>query len=106
MLFESELPFNLSVQLDMFNSHTGAILGGLVDHELTVNGSFNGTPVLTNESISITHDLLKKLLESDKLIMRVGVNTGGNDVILNLDNGLGVTLKADVLYGGSMDINN
>lgn len=106
MLFESELPFNLSVQMDMFNSHTGVILGGLVDHEMKVNGSFNGTPVFTNESISITHDLLKKLLESDKLIMRVGVDTGGNDVILNLDNGLGVTLKADVLYGGSMDINN
>ena len=49
---------------------------------------------------------LKKLLESDKLIMRVGVNTGGNDVQLNLDNGLGLSLKADVIYGGSMDINN
>lgn len=106
MLFESELPFNLSVQLDMYNSQTGAILGGLVDHEMKVAGSFDGTPVLSNESISITHDLLKKLLESDKLIMRVGVNTGGNDVLLNLDNGLGLTLKADVLYSGSMDINN
>jgi hypothetical protein len=106
MMFESELPFNLSVQLDMYKSTTGEILGGLVDHEMLVNGSFDGTPVLTNESISITQDLLKKLLESDMLIMRVGVNTGGNDVLLNLDNGLGVTLKADVLYGGSMDVNN
>lgn len=105
MLFESELPFNLSVQLDMLNSQTGAILGQLVDHEMVVNGSFNGTPVLTNESISITHELLDKLLESDMLIMRVGVNTGGNDVQLNLDNGLGLTLKADVLYGDS-GINN
>ena len=106
MMFESELPFNLSVQLDMYKSTTGEILGGLVDHEMLVNGSFDGNPVLTNESISITQDLLKKLLESDMLIMRVGVNTGGNDVLLNLDNGLGVTLKADVLYGGSMDVNN
>lgn len=105
ILFESELPFNLSVQLDMLNSQTGVILGELVDG-LTVNGSFDGTPTLTNQSISITNNLLDKLMNADKLIMRVGVNTNGNDVILNLDNGLGMTLKADVLYGGSIDINN
>jgi len=106
ILFDSEMPFNLDAQLYTFNSQTGQNTGELLDDELVIKGSFDGNPVPSEASVSITHDRLKRLMEADKLIMHFGVDTGNQDVYLNLDNGLGLTLKADVYYGGSLDLNN
>ena len=106
IMFESEMPFNLSAQFYTFNSKYGVVTGTLLDNELVINGSFDGAPVPSEANITLDHDLLKKLLEADKLIMRYAVNTANQDVNLNLDNGLGLTLKADVFYGGSLDFSN
>ena len=106
ILFDSEIPFNLKAQFYTLNSQTGQVTGALLDNELVIKGSFNGQPVPSEAGITITHDRLKQLLESDKLIMHYGIDTEGHDVFLNLDNGLGLTLKADVFYGGSLNFNN
>ena len=106
ILFNSEIPFNLKAQFYTLNSQTGQVTGALLDNELVINGSFDGRPVPSEASISITHDRLKQLLESDKLIMHYGIDTDNHDVFLNLDTGLGLTLKADVYYGGSLNLNN
>lgn len=106
IMFNSQMPFNFTVQLYPLNSMTGAAGSPLLDEELLVNGSFDGNPVMSEGSITLTNQKLQELLDADKLIMRIGVNTGNHDVILNLDNGLEMTLKADVYYGGSVDLNN
>ena len=51
----------------------------------------------------VTHDLLSHVMQSDKLYLKLGVDTDGNDVQLNLDDKLKVTLKADVLYDGNVN---
>ena len=106
IMFNSQMPFNFTVQLYPYNSQTDVVGIALLDEELLVNGSFDGNPVMSEGSITLTNQKLQQMLDSDKLIMRLGVNTGNNNVILNLDNGLEMTLKADVFYGGSVDLNN
>lgn len=106
LLIDSEMPFNLDAQFYTLNPHTGAISDSLLVNPMHIGGSFNGTPVHTETAISVTKERLAHLVESGQLVMRFGVNTDGNDVILNLDNGLTVTLKADVIYGGEVDLND
>lgn len=104
--FDSELPFNLSGQLYTLNSKIGHVTDSLMVNPMYIGGSFDESSVKTETVIDVTHDRLKHLMEADQLIMRFGVDTDGHDVRLNLDNGMGISLKADVLYGGSVDINN
>ena len=52
------------------------------------------------------YDTNLQLMKSGRLMMRFGVDTDEHDVWLNLDNGLGITIKADVIYGGTIEINN
>lgn len=105
MLFDSEIPFDLKAQLFTINSQTGLVTDSLLTNGLEVRGSYDGRPVQSEAVVSLTQGHLQSLLEADKLLMRFVVSTDNHDVILNLDNGLGVTLKADVIYGGSIDIN-
>ena len=106
ILFDSEIPFNLSGQLYTLNSNSGHVTDSLLTHAMHLNGSFDGNKVRTTAEISLTHDRLAHLLAADKLIIRFGVDTDNKDVVLNLDNGIGLTLKADVIYGGSVDVND
>ena len=106
VLFDSEIPFDLAAQLYTLNSETGVITDSLMVNPMHIGGSFDGTSVHTETGISVTHERLMHLVEADKLVMRFGVNTDCNDVILNLENGLSVTLKADVIYGGEVELNN
>ena len=105
MLFDSEIPFNLRGQLYTLNSMTGQVTDSLLTHVMHLNGSFDGNKVRTAAEIDVTHERLDHLLAADKLIVRFGVDTDSNDVILNLDNEMGLTLKADVIYGGSVEVN-
>lgn len=106
ILFKSELPFNINAQFLTLNTATGMVTDSLLTNELQLKGSFDGSPVETEANISITHDLLESVMAADKLIMRLGLDTDGNDVMLNLDNAIDVTLKADVLYDGAIEVNN
>ena len=106
ILFDSEIPFNLDGQLYTLNPMTGQVTDSLMTNAMHIGGSFDGTPVRTEAVIDITRDRLAHLMASDKLIMRFGVNTDGRDVLLNLDNGIGTTIKADVIYGGSVDLSD
>ena len=106
ILFKSEIPFNLSGQLYTLDSSTGRITDSLMTNAMQIGGSFSGDPVLTNAEINVTQSRLSHLLEADKLVLRFGVNTDNHDVILNLGNSIGMTIKADVIYGGEVSVNN
>ena len=103
--FDSEIPFNLNGQFYTLNSMTGHITDSLMTTPMHLNGSFDGSTVRTKAEITLTHDRIEHLLAADKLVMRFGVDTDSRDVRLNLDNGIGMTLKADVIYGGSVNVN-
>ena len=102
--FDSEIPFNLNGQLYTLNS-MGQVTDSLLATPMHLKGSFDGSNVRTTTEISLTNAHVTHLLAAEKLMMRFGVDTENNDVILNLDNGIGITLKADVIYGGSVEIN-
>ena len=104
ILFDSEIPFNLSGQFYTYNSRTGRINDSLMTTPMHLNGSFDGTEVRTTAEVSLTPTRIAHLLAADKLILRFGVDTDNHDVRLNLDNGIGLTIKADVIYGGMVDI--
>lgn len=102
--FRSQMPFKLNAQFFTYNSATGEITGQLLDNPLVVEGCYDGTPVYSNTSVTITDEVLRRLMEADKLILNAEVKTEDHDVFLNLENGFGVTLKGDVIYDGSMDL--
>lgn len=106
ILFDSEMPFTFSAQLFTLDSLTGRVTDSLLTNEMVVNGSFNGVPVPSEATISVTQSRLQHLFEANKMVMRLGMDTDNHDVMLNRRNGLGLTVKADVIYGGSVDINN
>lgn len=106
IVFESKMPFRLNAQFFTYNSRTGQITGQLLSEPLVIAGCYDGNPVPSNTTVSITDEVLRRLMEADKLIMNVDVKTEDHDVFLNLENGLGVSLKADVIYDGSIDLNN
>ena len=83
----------------------GQVTDSLLATPMHLKGSFDGSNVRTTTEISLTNAHVTHLLAAEKLMMRFGVDTENNDVILNLDNGIGITLKADVIYGGSVEIN-
>ena len=100
--FDSELPFNLQAQLYTVDAETGLVTDSLFTNEHFINGSFNGASVRTESVISVTHQRLANLMSANKLYMRFGVDTNGKDVYLDLEDALGVTLKADIIYGGDI----
>lgn len=103
--FNSQMPFNLSAQFFTLDSLTGQISDSLMAEALRINGSFDGTLVKTDANISVTHERLNSLMAANKLIMRLGIDTQNKDVYLNRENGLGVTIKADIFYDGQIEIN-
>ncbi|MCR5646609.1 MAG: hypothetical protein K6F96_09580 [Bacteroidales bacterium] len=106
VVFKSQIPFDLKAQFYTYNSQTGQITGRLVDQPVDIKGSYDGRVVLSEANLSITNEVLQRLIQADKLIMQFAVDTDGHDVVLNLANSFGLTIKADVIYGGSVDINN
>lgn len=106
LLFKSQMPFNFGVDLYTYNSQLGMITDTLLVNGLDVKGSFDGSVVRSEGSIDVTQSRLNSLLNADKLVMRLGLDTENKDVTLNRENGLEMIIKADVLYGGTMDVNN
>lgn len=104
IIFQSEMPFNFDAQFYTIDEQTGRITDSLMADPLRINGSFDGKPVNTTADISITQSRVNSLMAANKLIMRLGVNSQNQNVFLNLANGLGVTLKADVIYDGQVEV--
>lgn len=101
---DSELPFDLSVQLCTLDSNTGEITDSLLTEEQPVKGSYDGTPVTTDFTFDVTQERLKHLLTSNQLVMKFGLSTAQHTVWLNRANGLSVTLKGDVIYNGELNL--
>ena len=105
VIFDSEIPFNLNGQLYTLNPYTGHVTDSLLTNPMHFAGSFDGRRVRTTAQISLTPERIDHLLAAEQLLMRFGVDTDNQDVRLNLDNRFGMTIKADVIYGGSVDVN-
>lgn len=104
--FNSKFPFNLNAQLYTMdeNGHMGE---AILDSELAINKWTPGSPVVpTSTTVTVTQERLDNLIKSKNLILKAALNTGSTSSTINLNNSLGLIIKADVIYGGELDINN
>ncbi len=98
--FDSEMPFNLNAQIYTLDPETEQITDSLVMNPLHIGASFTGKPVHSEAQISVTHKRLEHLFKSKNLMMRFDIDTDGHDAVITTTSGLGISLKADVIYGG------
>ena len=106
---DSRLPINLGAQLYLLDAKTGMILATLLPTEELIKGKFddldaNPKPETTSFEISITQDLLDRFMQANKIKMNFKLDTNSQDICLNSRQGLGITLKMDVIYDGDVNI--
>lgn len=105
MTFESELPFNMEAQIYTTDPETGAVNDSLLGATQTIQGAFvPNTSARTEVIIALTQDRLNKLLANRHLLVRLGLDTEDNDVSLNVEDGIKITVKMDVIYDGDIDL--
>lgn len=101
ILFASELPFNFTADLFAYDSGAGNVVDTIAK-DLRVNGSFDGTPAEMEFVVDLVKDLtprrLDNLKKADRFIVSLGLDTDAHNAVLNLDNSIGVTVKAEVAY--------
>lgn len=104
MVFNSTLPLNLDGKFYLYDSKQGVVLDELLSTtgEL-ISASFDGKPVTTNVSITVTEDKLQEAFQADGLIMMYEVDTDAHDVTLNIDQKLDMFLKAKMKYNGNVE---
>ena len=105
VIFNSRMPFNIKASLYSFNSQTGLRTGTIMEN-LSIPRTPDGNPVQQSQVIALTQATMRALMESDKVLMELNVDTDSQDVWINYDDGLDMILKADVIYGGTVDVNN
>jgi len=103
MTFNSTLPLNLNGKFYLYDSQQGVILDELVTEGELIAASFDGRPVTTNVSVSVTEERLQKALRADGLIMIYEVDTDAHDVSLNTAQRLEAFIKAKVTYNGNVE---
>lgn len=101
ILLDSELPFNFTADLFAYDSVAHQVVDTIAK-DLRINGSFDGTPSETLFVVDLVKDLsprrLDNLKKASHFLVKLGLDTDAHDAILNLDNSIGVTVKADVAY--------
>lgn len=104
LTFESEIPLNLMAQLYTTDEETGRVTDSLFVQPKEIKGSFDGTSKTTELTAYITNELLNHLLNTKHLVMRFNVNTEEQEVVLNMEDKIHLSLKADVFYDGDVDL--
>ena len=99
---ESEIPIDFDADLYSYDSIFGRITDTIATNVI-INGSYDGHPVVSDASISISQSLLENMRDSNKVLMRLKLDTNGKEVLLNRNMRLGVALKADIIYKGSIE---
>lgn len=106
---DSRLPINLSAQLYTIDATTGQVSDALLPAVEQIKGKFddldvNPKPVTTSFVISITQDKLDHFMKANRIKMDFGLDTNSQDIVLNSRQGLGITLKIDVIYEGDINL--
>lgn len=102
--FESRLPFSIGAQLFAYSSVTGKMTEIMSNGHL-LSGAYGNNSEKTETIVTVNHENLGDFLASDKLIMKLGITTDGHDVQLNVNtNALGMVVKAEVEYGGEVEL--
>ena len=94
----STLPINLNGSFYLFDSLSQQVTDTLFENAALVAASYDGKPVATNRSIEITEERLQKALHSNRVIMRLHLDTGMQEAVLNARQGVEVFIKGSASY--------
>ena len=104
LTFDSTIPFELKGRFLMYNSVTEHIAGVLLDETTLIGASYDGQPVQTSVTIALTENQFQDMLDSDRLILDLQLDTDGHDVVLKTDQRLQFFAKAKVEYDSTIEL--
>ena len=104
--FDSTIPFDLKGRFLMYNSETEQVNGTLLDETTLIGASYDGQPTKTSVSIALTESQFQNMLDSDMLILDLGLDTDDHDVVLKADQRLQFYAKAKVEYDDTVELKN
>jgi len=96
--FESSMPVDMYFQILFYNSEKNIATDSLLSKPLTIKGSYDGTPVISNvQFINITNERINKLKQADQMILSILLNTKGQHKPFNNKNILKTKLGAQII---------
>jgi hypothetical protein len=104
--FDSTIPFDLDGRFLMYDSKTEQVTGALLDETTLIRASYDGQPSKTTVSIELTESQYQDMLDSDKLILDLRLDTDSHDVVLKSDQRLQFCAKAKVEYDDTIELEN
>lgn len=102
--FNSTIPFDLHGRFMAYNTVSGMATDVFLGDVDLVAASYDGQPNKSTIAIEVTDERLQAVLQSDKLILDLGLDTDGHDIKLNASQGLDYYLKAKVEYDGIVEL--
>ena len=102
--FNSTIPFDFHGRFMAYDTVSGMVTDVLLDDTDLIAASYDGQPHTSTIAIEVTDDRLQAVLQSNKLILDLGLDTKGHDIKLNAQQGLGYSLKTKVDYDGAIEL--
>ena len=103
LTFNSLLPFNLNASFYMFNSETGMVTDTLLGESKVIKASFDGKPATTEVTLVVDEDRVENVLHSNRIIMSYELDTENQNLHLNFNQKLDLSVKGRVKYKGNLD---
>jgi len=96
--FNNSIPTDFDFQILFYNSATQSLTDSLLQKPLKIKGSYDGHQVPSEiQFINITNDRIKKLQQTDKMILTLSLNTEGQHKPFNRSNVLATKLGAQII---------
>jgi hypothetical protein len=102
----SNLPLDLEGRLLVYDAENEEVTDILTDDFLLISASMDGQPVQRTMSIELTGERIKKMLQSNQMILDFGLDTQAREVELNANQILRLLAKCRVEYDGNVIIKN
>ncbi len=106
LTFVSTIPFNMGGRFLMYDSNTHQVTEVLMDEPKMIQASYDGQATQSTVLIEVTEEKLQHFLNSDGMILDLQLDTEGNKVVLNANQGMQFFTKAKVEYDGIVEFEN
>ena len=106
LTFVSTIPFDMGGQFLMYDSNTHQVTEVLLDEPMMIQASYDGQAMQSTVFIEVTEEKLQHVLNSDGMILDLKLDTEGNNVVLNANQGMQFFTKAKVEYDGIVEFEN
>lgn len=106
MLFNSSIPFNIGGDLLLYNTETHQVVDTLLSDPNLFQSTFDGSMCSSTVALDIDDERISKIIEANKLILCLDVDTDSHNAVINADQKMEIFLKARVKYNGNVEFNN